>query len=159
MPAPDAGQVRQLAEPLDGAVLAERAMKDREDDVQGTERTLLGKVEKRALVASGYERHLLVRSGIQPGQPHAGFKEELRPLLEVPPSLAVDPEEHGLVLPRVEGFQDVAGGLQGHLVLRGSSTEDDPDPDSSSRRLGTSSSAHPFFFASHAAAFGRMTVS
>jgi len=109
------GNAGELEQPLHRAVLAERPVQDREDDVDLRElrRHVAG---RQPLEAGG--RCVFSGAGIEGGPGRR----------ELPAARPVDLDGHDLVAARLERRRDALRGGDRDLVLAGAAAEDDGDP-------------------------------
>src|SRR5262249_57122716 len=112
----DVGDVRELEQPLHRAVLAERAVEDREDDVDSAERP-------HRAVARWDRQRLGRKSWVRP------LSEGPGPGFEGPPSVAADRHRDHVVAVGVERLEHGPGRGEGDLVLARAPAREQRDAD------------------------------
>ena len=131
-PGADVADVRELEHALQGAVLAERAVQQREDDVDLAEaaRDLPGLLDGERAVGAAQGHH-------DPGVGRVDLGGVTRGELELagvvvgedPVAVARDPDRDDVVGVAVDRAHHAGGGRARDGVLRGPSAEDEGDPD------------------------------
>ena len=131
-PGPDVADVGEVEQALDRAVLAERAVQEREDDVDLAEgaRRLPGLVDHEGAVGGARRDDDARRAAVDLRHVPGGQPQRLGVVGgQHPVPVPGDAHGHHLVAVAVEGLEDARGGRARDGVLGGAAAEDEGDAD------------------------------